>query len=86
MTRFIEDTMQTLDQALTIARTSPKSGPARAARALDGLPVGGWGETAQAIRRLDEQLPGHWERDYTTADFIGRAYTVDENERYRSRM
>lgn len=68
--------MQTLDQAIAIARNAPKSGPGRAARALDRLPVGNWAKTAQAIRRMDDQLPGHWERAYTKAEFIAAIYTT----------
>lgn len=50
---------------------------------LDGLPVGGWAETQQALRDLEQALP--LDRDYTLAEYVSANYYVDSTGRYRSR-
>ena len=70
--------MQTLSsavQAVTIGRL--KVG-------LDGLPIGGWPETQQAIRRLTEELPLRSQRSYTVSDLIDALYHTS-GDRYVSR-
>jgi hypothetical protein len=52
---------------------------------LDGCPVGGWAETAQAISRLQDDLPGRWGRSYTVHQLIDAVYVVDGAGRYRIR-
>jgi hypothetical protein len=75
---------QTIRQAMAATRVD-KSNMARAACALDGCPVGGWGETAQAMRQIAEYLPSRSERTYSVAEFVAAAYYVDHADRYRSR-
>lgn len=75
---------QSLKQALRLTRI-PGTDMARAAHALDGCPVGGWGETDQAYRRIREYLPRRSERDYSLDEFVDAAYTIDHADRYRPR-
>lgn len=75
---------QTLRQALT-AIDDPRSDMKYAAAALRGCPVGGWGETDQAMRQIVEILPHRSMREYSLDDFVAAAYCVDGSERYRSR-
>lgn len=77
--------MQTLKQALYLARSGKDRELALAAGALIGCPVGGWGETAQATRRLREYLPLRQLREYSADEFIGAAYVVDHAGRYQPR-
>jgi hypothetical protein len=53
---------------------------------LNGCPVGGWGETAQAMRQLAEELPFKADRSYTVNDFVDAAYEVNHAGRYQSRV
>ena len=70
---------ESLRQRLTIiARTGLRCG-------LAGCPVGGWGETDQAMRRLEEDLPRRSERTYSLADVVSALYYVDHADRYRVR-
>lgn len=46
---------------------------------LDGCPQGGWPETAQAIRRIDDEIP----RGVGVGDVIDALYRVDHAGRYR---
>jgi hypothetical protein len=75
---------KTLPQALATIRTQPTCSLARACQ-LDGLPVGGWGETAQARSRLVEALPWRTDRDYTADDLIAALYAIDSADRYQRR-
>lgn len=53
---------------------------------LDGCPTGGWPETRQAIRRMEEELPFATQRTYTVYDLIGALYTIDHaTGRYKYR-
>lgn len=79
--------MKTTKKALNAALrqltngTAPK--PVRiAAYALEGLPVGGWPETAQAKRMIENELPSDVDAD----DFIAAAYTVTNADRYTSKF
>lgn len=76
--------MQTLKQAIHLARSGKSRDLARAAYYLHGLPVGGWGETSQAMVRIREELPLRADRDYTVGDFVSAAYEV-RGDRYYSR-
>lgn len=58
----------------------------RAALVLDGCPVGGWGETQQAMQRLRELLPSREARSYSVEDFIDAVYRIDAADRYRSKL
>lgn len=61
--------------------TAPK--PVRiAAYALEGCPVGGWPETQQAFRRIEDELPGGVDAD----EFVSAAYTVTSSYRYTSKF
>ena len=67
---------ETLRQAVHLARSGR-----RAVRCgLTGCPVGGWPETAQAMRRLADELPR--ERRYTVAQLVDALYCVDFAGRY----
>jgi len=52
---------------------------------LDGCPVGGWGETDQAMRRLREELPFRQDRDWTLGDLVAREMVEDSTGRWRRR-
>jgi len=52
---------------------------------LDGCPVGGWGETQQALRQLAEDLPLKSERTYSVQQVVDALYDVDSAGRYRVR-
>jgi len=71
----------TLNQALK----SPLKDMQIARNALTGLPLGGWGDTQQAVRLISDCLPIRSERDFTRSDFIDAAYTVDHAGRYQPR-
>lgn len=76
--------MQTIKQAMVLARTGKSQSLARAAHVLSGLPVGGWAETRQAMRSILNDLPLRQERSYTVAEFVDAAYVV-RNDRYHAR-
>lgn len=78
--------MQTLKQAIHLATTGHSRNLRRAATALHGCPVGGWGETDQAWRQIEDLLPGHWDRDYTVETFVAAAYTTDHAQRYTTAL
>lgn len=73
---------ETLKQALYLARRMERS-YAIAANALDGCPVGGWGETQRARSLISEVLT--LEREYTIEEFVDAAYTIDTTDRYRTK-
>ncbi len=76
---------QTLEQAIHLAKSGKSHELRSAAVALEGLPVGGWGETEQARREgVLGQLPLRSQRSYTIDQFISAVYTVDQADRYRS--
>jgi hypothetical protein len=77
---------QTLKQALLLARSGKSKALARAGHYLSGCPEGGWAETAQAMRRIRDELPLRSERDYTLDEFVSAAYIVDSADRYRSAL
>lgn len=77
---------QTLKQALHLGHFGESRGLALALHALDGCPVGGWGETAQARRQIAEELPRRIDRSYTLDDFVDAAYEVDHADRYRAKF
>ncbi len=52
---------------------------------LAGCPVGGWAETAQAMRRIEDELPHRSQRSYTLAQIVDALYAVDHADRYRPR-
>lgn len=83
MTRKI----QTLIQAVHLATSGKSRDMARAALALDGLPVGGWGETAQAMRQIADYLPMRSCRSYTVGHFVEAIYAASGPDcgRYRAR-
>lgn len=76
---------QTLKEAVHLAGTGKSRDLARAALALHGKPVGGWGETAQAMRDISEALPLRSLRAYSLEEFIGAVYEVDGSDRYRTK-
>lgn len=51
----------------------------RAIRGIDGCPFGGWAETVQAVRRIEDELPA----GYTVADVLRAVTTRDHADRYR---
>jgi hypothetical protein len=57
----------------------------RALGGLTGCPVGGWGETRQAYRRLLDELPRRSERSYTVDELVAKSLRVDSADRYRWR-
>ena len=75
-TQATKSAKQTLRSALHLIRSGKSSTLVRAANCLDGLPIGGWPETEQARRRLIEDLPGTWDRDYAASDLIAALYDV----------
>lgn len=77
---------QTLSQALFLAETRQDPDLARAARCLDGLPIGDWPDTARALRQIAGSLPLKQEREYTVKDFIRGAYLFGETGPYRTRF
>ena len=68
--------MMTLEQALYLIHS--RTGSLHLHASLDGLPVGGWGETQQAIDRLDDALPR--DRDFSLADLIHALYDIRGSE------
>lgn len=75
--------MQTLQQALHLAKSGKSRDLAFAANALTGCPEGGWAETDQARRQILEWLPLRCERGYTIDQFIAAAYAVDHAGRFQ---
>lgn len=67
---------QTLKQALHLAATGESKSLARAARALDGKPEGGWGQTEGATRDMENDLPGRWARSYSLAEWIEATHEI----------
>jgi hypothetical protein len=78
--------MQTLKQAIHLATTGKSRALRSAALELDGKPVGGWPETQQALRQIDDALPLRSEREYASDEFIAAMYTVDSADRYRANI
>ena len=76
-------TKKTKKETLQTCVRKFRSGERRAC--LDGCPVGGWGETAQARSRMREELPPRDERDYVLSDVVEALYTIDHADRYRYR-
>jgi hypothetical protein len=54
----------------------------RALNGLVGCPVGGWAETAQAERRLVDELPRKAARTYSINELIDAALVADHADRY----
>jgi hypothetical protein len=52
---------------------------------LAGCPVGGWGETRQAVARLRDELPDRSDRSYTVWDVIAVCYRLSHSGRYQWR-
>ena len=73
--------MKTLKTATAAAR-KPGHPLHRALAALDGCPVGGWGETRQALIRIDEETPR--DRKYTLRELLD-AVMQTTGDRYRWR-
>lgn len=77
--------MQTLKQAVHLAKSSKSKSLRMAAFSLEGCPVGGWSETQSALRNIAELLPGRSFREYTIEEFIAEVYTVrSHDDRYQS--
>lgn len=76
---------QTIKQAIYLAQTGLSPMLRRAARKLDGVPVGAWAETRQAVADMAGDLPAKSDRAYTIQEWIDAAYTV-VGDRYRSRV
>jgi len=78
------DRRQTLRTAVRHAR---KEGHplCRAINGLVGCPVGGWGETDQAMRQVREELPFRAERRYTLGDLIAAVVEEGLDGRYQRR-
>lgn len=53
-----------------------------AAYALNGLPVGGWPETQQAMRLIENELP----RGIDCDDFVDAVYIITSSGRYESKF
>ena len=71
---------QTLNQALNNPSIR------RALGSFVGCPEGGWGETDQAERRLNDALPYRFQRTYTMSELINAALEVNEaTQRYQWR-
>ena len=51
-----------------------------------GCPVGGWGETRQAVDRLRDAIPIRQYRAYTIAELIDHALCLDHADRYQWRV
>jgi hypothetical protein len=75
---------QTLKKALYLLRSGQSRSLRIAANLLDGLPVGGWGETHQAWRQMIGELPVRAMRGYTADEFAESVYEV-RNDRYHTR-
>lgn len=54
----------------------------RALSGLVGCPTGGWGETEQAIRQIEDTIPHREMRAYTRNQLIDAALTLDHADRY----
>lgn len=74
-------TSQTLTQAIFVAR-KPGTCLHRAINGLVGCPIGGWGETDQARRRVVDELPRRSERDWTASQLIEAVLDEDYAGRY----
>jgi hypothetical protein len=74
--------MQSLEQAITLARHGKSVSLVRAARALDGCPLGNWAETQQARLHLAGYLPPRSSRSYTIDQWIDAMYAVSPANRY----
>lgn len=83
-TTTTRDKRQTLRTAVRHAR---KEGHplCRAIEQLVGCPVGGWGETDQAMRQVREELPFRAERRYTLGDLIAAVVEEGPSGRYQRR-
>lgn len=76
--------MQTLKEAIRLVE-SGNTHMVRAATALNGCPVGGWGETTQAWNQMTDYLPRKDRRAYTARDFVIAVYDVTLSDRYSSK-
>lgn len=77
---------QTLKQALYLIRLEKSPALARAAAYLRNCPVGGWAETAQAKRRILDELPLREARSYSLGEFIETVYKIDHRDYYVSAL
>lgn len=71
------DDRQTLDQAVYLAKSGKSESLSRAASHLDGLPVGGWPKTEEAMQRTIDDLPWAFDRSYTCRQFVEALYTIE---------
>ena len=83
-TTTTRDRRQTLRTAVRHARQEGHP-LCRAINGMVGLPVGGWGETDQAMRAVREELPFRGERRYTLGEIISAVLEEAPNGRYRRR-
>ena len=74
---------QSLKQAVVLART-PGTLIGRCC-GLEGLPIGDWPATKQAMAQLMDALPLRSQRSYTAAELVDALYGDDGWGRYRSR-
>ena len=72
--------MTTRKQTIKTALTKPVI--RRALNGLVGCPVGGWGETQQAMRRIVDELPHRQDRAYHVDDLVAAALVVNHADRY----
>jgi hypothetical protein len=70
---------------VSMSRALSWCGVQQALGGLDGCPVGGWGETDQAMRRLREELPSRQDRDWTLGDLVASEMEEDSTGRWRWR-
>lgn len=72
----------TRKQSLRAAVRAIQTGAMQIHGGLDGLPVGGWPETQQAVRQLEESIPGPWARSYTVEQIIDAVWATDASGRF----
>ena len=76
----IEETAAVLRWTAAVAASKCNSAAMMRCRGyLDGLPVGGWAETVQAIERIRDDLPSRLVRAYKIEDFIRATYFLRDN-------
>lgn len=74
---------ESLAACLRALRAGRRPHLARALVALAGCPVGGWGETDQAMRRVADALPFRADRTYTLDGLLDATMRVDTADRWR---
>ena len=73
---------QQLSTMLRLIRTGRAVPVVRALNGLVGCPEGGWAETEQAWRRLQEELPEREHRSYTPGALVDACLQMDSAGRY----